>query len=125
MATLKTIGWTRRDGQIMCQTIVFDLDRILLVQEDNGSRGDTCIVFLTPSMGVHVDIPLKQMIKIMNEHEKFPDKDFDTHPEPDLSWLAHSSNRQTSFPSQPVSPPPRPIPHPSQPLAKYRKPKQD
>ena len=123
MATLKTMSWkTTPDGEKACCEIIIPMDNIIFAQQHDDGMGDTCIIALTEHRAVHVDIPFKQMRTILDHHQRFPNQNFDTHPEPDLSWLGRSANRKTV----PLAPPPRPQDapknsYPSNPLGKYRK----
>ena len=42
----------------------------------------------------HVDVSIKQMLKIMKEHKKNPDKDFYTHPDYDENEKSNNSSQQ-------------------------------
>jgi hypothetical protein len=120
MATLKTIGWLTLDDQKVCKEFVIPLETILCAVEYDDGKGETCLVFLPGDCGCHIDITLKQMRKILDEHQRNPRKNFDTHPEVDFSWIGRNQpakpkeekpkeeNRGTNTP---------------RPLDKYRKPK--
>ena len=82
MATLRTIGWSYLDDQKVCKEMVIPLKNINFVQEHDH---DTCLVQVSDSCGLHIDVPLKQMRQILNEHAKEPFKEFDTHPSVDVS----------------------------------------
>ena len=83
MATLKTLGWTTTNGKKSCNTLVIPLPKINFIQahDDGEGKGDTCLVSISDTGSLHVDIPLKQMRKILDEHHRDPTRNFDTHPD--------------------------------------------
>jgi hypothetical protein len=78
MATLRTIGWTQLEGERVCKELVIPLKKITFAQEHDG---DTCLVQVSARCGLWIDVPIRQMRQILNEHHKDPNKDFDTHPD--------------------------------------------
>ena len=81
MATLRTLGWVKLNGEQVCKEFVVPLPKVMFAQEYNvEGKGDTCIITLSDTFALHIDIPLKQMRKILDEHHKSPYKNFDTHP---------------------------------------------
>jgi len=82
--TLKTMGWATHNGIKTTKEILVDLDKIICVAKcDDDIKGDTCLISVTDSMALHIDIPLDQMRKILDEHKKHPYKNFDTHSFPE------------------------------------------
>jgi|GEM_PF-4759224 len=78
--TLRTIGWMTHNGKRSTREVVIDLDKIICVTEVNDdTKGNTCALSLTESMAMHVDVSLEQMRQILDEHKKYPHRNFDTH----------------------------------------------
>jgi len=79
--TLTTLGWTYFNDKKVCKELTVPMKNVLFIQEHDGGKGDTTFLFISTSGAIHVDIPFKQMKKILKEHLKDPDKDFNTHPD--------------------------------------------
>ena len=84
---LHTVGWVNwtdpetDEVQRVCREIIIPFHKIYAITEHDNDKGDTCLVSVTEETAFHVDIPLKQMKKILKEHYRDPDKDFETHPQ--------------------------------------------
>lgn len=79
MATLHTFCWVKLDGKEICKEVLIPFDKILCIQDHDGGKGDTCLISVSGSTAVHVDVSLDEMRKIMNLHYKNPDEDIATH----------------------------------------------
>ena len=76
MAILKTISWISCNGEQVCKETLVPMDNILFVTD---YADGTCLIQVSDKSSVHADIPLKQMHRILKEHDIDPDRDFDTH----------------------------------------------
>lgn len=100
--TLRTYGWTIINGKREYREFLVDLDKVLYATAHADPSGDnTCLLALTTTLGLHVDVPLSKMQEIIRESKIHPLKDFDTHPDfdkdkpstqkPPKSWKKKSS----------------------------------
>ena len=85
--TLKTLSLSIHNNQARWKETIIDLDKVQFVQEyPYEDYPDTCCVAYanqgSQTYSLHVDISLKQMRKIMDEHKRNPVKNFDTHHDP-------------------------------------------
>jgi len=101
MGFLKTLAWTERKKVTCPRTVVVDLDNIEYIHESDDDDG-TCLIALknnnptsTYNAALHVDIPIDQLMDIMNEHKKNPDKNFETHPKIE-EFVEKEISRKTS-----------------------------
>jgi len=90
MATLRTLGWTSLENKEVLEELLIPFDRIVFVQKHED---DTCLVSVSERRAVLVDIPLKQMRRILKEIKENPFKEIDAHPfdDDDLSETGHSN----------------------------------
>ena len=93
MAILKTISWVTAWGQPACKETLVPMDNILFITE--GENG-TCYIQVSNNSAVHADIPLKQMHRILKEHDIDPDRDFDTHDPDSLDYFPMQSPKAKS-----------------------------
>jgi len=78
--TLKTLSLTKIDKKQRWVETVIDLDKIICVQEyPFDTCPNTSLLSYSGEYAIHVDVPLKQMRKILDEHKRNPLKNFDTH----------------------------------------------
>ena len=87
MATLKTMGWINwtddprhKRAERVCKELVIPLHKIQCVADHDNGKGKTCLVAVNGENAYHIDVPIDEMRKILDEHHKNPSKNFDTHP---------------------------------------------
>ena len=94
MATLKTISWVSFNGEQACKETLIPMDNIMFVTDYVDG---TCLIQVSEKCAVHADIPLKQMNRILKEHDIDPDRDFDTHsPDSPDYFPMHSPKAKSS-----------------------------
>ena len=76
MATIKTISWVVQGGEQVCKETLVPMDNILFVTDHDDGM---CLIQVSDKSAILADIPLKQMQRILKEHDIDPDRDFDTH----------------------------------------------
>jgi hypothetical protein len=78
--TLKTLALLTVERKKRWVETIIDIDKILYVSEcPLDDYPGTCMLSYNDHHALHVDVPLKQMRKIIGEHKKYPWKNFDTH----------------------------------------------
>lgn len=78
--TLKTMALMNINGQRRWAETLIYFDKILHVTEyPFEDYPYTCLIQYTDASALHVDVSLKQMRKILDEHKHNPMKNFDTH----------------------------------------------
>jgi len=102
MGLLKTLAWTERKKVTCPRTVVIDFDNIEYIHESDDGDDGTCMIALkntkpsdTYNAALHVDISMDQMIAILKEHKKNPDKIFETHPKIE-EFVENEISRKTS-----------------------------
>jgi hypothetical protein len=80
--TLKTLSLVKINGKQRWTEVVVNLSKLLYVIEYPGDDyPNTCFLAQSDEHALHVDLSLKQMRKILDEHNRLPFKNFDTHGE--------------------------------------------
>ena len=92
MATLRCLGWSYLEGEQVCEEMSIPLKNIAFAQRHEN---DTCLLQVGDNIGLHVDIPIKQMDQILFEHAQEPFKRFVTHDLDDPDYMKkHPGLRQ-------------------------------
>lgn len=78
---LKTLCWMTEGEATVMRTTIIDLDRVLCITSSVRDDGSSFVkLFVEKSTPLSCDIRSSDFIKILVEHKKNPEKDFDTHP---------------------------------------------
>jgi len=78
--TLKTLCLTKIDNDPRWVDLVIVLDKIEYIKSyPYPNYPNTCYLGLANGTLLHIDVPLKQIRKIIDAHQRFPMKNFDTH----------------------------------------------